>query len=337
MRKQNRILALMLALLIFTFSLAGCSQNEKVIGTCGTYEILYEELRFITLTYKDRLDATYGDKNDENGTIWDDPVTAEKYRKELEDAVWAMLHENYKTLIACEGYLLDREDLESDVIQQAVEEQIQATVAEYGSKSAFQKDLAASHMTENLFRFYLATEELKYELYYVLTRDLKIVENNESDFYDWLQDGNCVYAQHIFIKNDEGDSVEENRAKAQRVRDDIITGKKTFAEYINSATNEDLTNVAPHYIVRDVNVDELADVALEMLSVGDVSEIAELEEGFYIFVRVADTPDMLLSQLPTLFNTYQWVKVADVVNTFEDKVNIELNEFGSSIDLLKIQ
>ena len=337
MQKRIRLVACMLALVFCALCFVGCSDNEKVIGTCGTHNILYEELRFITLTYKDRLDATYGDGNDENGTIWDDPVTAAKYRQELEDAVWDMLRDNYKTLVACEAYFLDSDDLWSEAIQKAAAEQLQDTIAQYENRGAFLKDLESAHMTEHLFSFYLAVEELKYELYYVLTRDLQMVENSETNFYDWLLQDNVAYVQHIFIKNDKGDSIEANRAKAEEVRDALRSGERTLSDYINSTINEDYTNVYPYFLVRDVYVDELADAALATESIGDVSDVAEVDTGFYVFVRLDYTTEQLMAQIPTLFNTYQWVKISDIVNTYRDKVNIVLNDFGKSIDLMEIR
>ena len=57
----------------------------------------YEELRFVTLFYKDSLEGKYGKG------IWDDPATAEKYRAELEELVMENLNENYVVLSTCEN------------------------------------------------------------------------------------------------------------------------------------------------------------------------------------------------------------------------------------------
>ena len=75
-------------MLVCSFCACADKENKKVIGSVGEYEIPYEQLRFVTMTYKAELDACYGDGNNQNGTIWDDAATAEKYRAELEELVY---------------------------------------------------------------------------------------------------------------------------------------------------------------------------------------------------------------------------------------------------------
>ena len=47
--------------------------DRKTVATCNGYDIPYEELRFVTLFYKDSLEGKYGTG------IWDDPTTAEEH------------------------------------------------------------------------------------------------------------------------------------------------------------------------------------------------------------------------------------------------------------------
>ena len=82
------------ALLICSFCACANAKNRKAVATSGEYEIPYEQLRFVTMTYKMELDARYGDGNDENGTIWDDAETAEEHRAELEELGWSTFREN---------------------------------------------------------------------------------------------------------------------------------------------------------------------------------------------------------------------------------------------------
>jgi diguanylate cyclase (GGDEF)-like protein len=55
MSKAVKILALTVALLFLSLPLLSCSENEKAVATVGEYEILYEELRFVTRTYNQIL------------------------------------------------------------------------------------------------------------------------------------------------------------------------------------------------------------------------------------------------------------------------------------------
>ena len=121
---RTMAILLMCGLLIGTFCACANAKNKKVIATSGEYEIPYEQLRFITMTYKIELDAKYGDGNDENGTIWDDAANAEKYRAELEELVWGTMRENYALLQACADHGVGRNAFEGKEIKAAVDEKI---------------------------------------------------------------------------------------------------------------------------------------------------------------------------------------------------------------------
>ena len=127
----------MVGMLICTFCACANAKNKKAVATSGEYEIPFEQLRFLTMTYKAELDARYGDGNAENGTIWDDTETAEKHRAELEELVWGTVRENYAILQACAAYKIGREAFEGKEIEAAVDEQIAALIEEYPSKNDY--------------------------------------------------------------------------------------------------------------------------------------------------------------------------------------------------------
>ena len=340
MKQIKKILCAALALCLL-MSLASCASEwekdgKKVIGTCGDYEVLYEELRFVTLQYKDVLADKYGEG------IWDTPESAEKYRAELEKTVWNVMLNNYTVLFACNAYRLTKKDLESDAIQDAVDEQIDEVIDEVGGKEAFETFLRERYLTENFMRFSLAVTEMEYELYYVLTDDLgDAVMRDKDAFYDWLVDGNYSYVQHVFIRNDAGDDIAENRALAEQIRENLIASAdatKLIGKYIGNATyNEDAENTAPYYVVKDVSEKVLEDAALSLTITGQVSPVGEAENGFYVLVRMKETTEDLMLRLSDLHYSYQWAKVEETVQSFRDSVKIELNDFGKSIDLLKIE
>lgn len=327
--KKAILLAVCFSMLL---SLSACgSQNKKAIGTCAGYDVLYEELRYVTLTYKDMFAATYGE------TIWDTPESAEQYRAELEETVWRMMLNNYAVLAACNLYGgRTAEDMNSDAIQDAVDEQMEEAIEAYGGKSAFKKQLKAFHMTENFMRFCLSVAQMENELYYDLTTNLGLINNDLDKFMDWLDEGNCVYVQHICIRNDAGDDKEANRATAESIRQQLLNGAD-LNSMVASSTNEETTYLNPYYIVRDVYVEEMENAAFALQNVGDVSEVVDTGDAYYILVRVQDSTAKLLTESENLFSSWQWAKVEDYVNGCKANLKIELNEFGKSIDLLEIK
>ncbi len=311
--------------------------GQEVIGKSGEYEVYYEELRFVTLYYKDVLSQKYGEG------IWNDPATAESHRKELEDLVWDAMKNNYTVLAACEEYRITKEDMESDAIQDAVDKQIKEARDAAGNKKAFREELKKSYVTEHFMRFSLAVTEMEYELYYVLVDDLgNDVMQSQDAFYDWLLEDNAACVQHLFIRNDPGDSKEENLAlakEAEALLRNAADAEKKMAELIGNATyNEDPTNTSPYFIVRHVYDEAFEKEAMNMThDEGLVSSVVETEEGYYVLVSMKYDTQALLSKLPDLHYSYRWARVEETVQSFRDKVVIELNEYGKSIDLLNIQ
>ena len=345
--KRNffRAAALLTVCVMLLCALAACAnaQNKKVVATSGEYEIPYEQLRFVTMTYKAELDARYGDGNDENGTIWDDAETAEAHRAELEELVWQTIRENYAVLQACAGYKIGRDALEGSEIQAAVDQQMEDLLAEYASKSDFKDALEEGYATENLFRFYFALDEMKYLLHAAMQKDGAFI-TDEQAFEEWLLDDNGAYVQHILLYHDTEEEKEANREILENAREKFASGEWTLADCINRA-NDDLSNVAPYFLIRNVHKDALVDAAVAT-DEGDTSEIVEIDGALYVLFRMEETlvegadgtfDSPLSLQLTSLLSTYQWAIVGDAVELAKANLNIELNDYGKSIDLVTMK
>ena len=336
MRTGKRLLAGVLALLLLLLcSCSGNRQDRKVVGSCAGYDVLYEELRYVTLTYKEMFKATYGEE------IWDDPATAEQYRAELEETVLRVMLNNYAVLAACAAHAITAEDFESKAIQEAVDERIAEAIEGYGGEKEFAEALQGMHMTEHFLRFCLTVAQLENELKYALI-DIDRIENDIDDFMKWIEEGNGVYVQHIFVRNDAGEDPAQNRALAEDVRVQILGGAD-ISDFVGSSVNDDLQNVAPYYIVRDVYVEALESAALSLDSIGEVSQVVEVEDGYYVLVRMEESYGengenlTLMTKVNALLTSYQWAKVEAYVESYKTDLKIELNEYGKSIDLLAIQ
>lgn len=345
-KKFLRAMAILMVcgMLISLFCACANAQNKKAVATSGEYEIPYEQLRFVTMTYKMELDTRYGDGNSENGTIWDDPATAEEHRAELEELVWTTIRENYAILQACAERGIGKNAFEGKEIKAAVDEQIDALIAEYSSKSDYQNALKANYATENLFRFYFSLDEMKYLLHTSMQKDSAFI-TDEARFEEWLRGGNCAYVQHFMLTHKSDAEKEENRAILENARENLISGVWTLTDCINRA-NDDLTNVSPYFVVRNVHKDVMVDAAVALESVDDVSEIVEVDGALYVFVRMDEyntgtanetTETALSLKLTSLLSEYQWAIVGDVVEAAITKVNIEINDYGKSIDLVEME
>ena len=344
-RKFLRVAALLTVCTMLVCCFAACAntKNKKTVATVGEYEIPYEQLRFVTMTYKAELEALYGDGNAENGTIWDDAATAEKYRAELEELVWDNIRYNYAILQVCANRNIGKEIFEGKEIAATVDEQIDALIAEYASKKDYKKDLEARYATEDLFRFYFALDEMKYLLRASMQKDGMFL-SDEKEFEEWLLAANSAYVQHFLLYHESDEEKEENYIILENARLRLISGELTLDQCINLA-NDDLYNVAPYYLVRNLHNDALVNAAVK-LDVNEVSQIVEVDGALYVIVRMEETPIVgangttetpLSLKLTQLLSDYQWAIVGDAVEATKTNIVLELNDYGKSIDLVTME
>ncbi len=337
MSRKSRAVAICLAVCLFVLPFMSCAscQNKKVVATCGEYDIYYEYLRFVTLNFKDELERTYGDKNDENGTIWDDPKTAAQYKPLLEEKVWDLISDNYAVLMACAEYGIGRDVFDGKEIKKAVDAQMDALKATYDSYLEYEQALADSYMTEDVFRFHFAIEEMKVRLYRAMSGAGEFIDDEDA-FHEWLTDGNCAYVQHVLREVSEGEDAEVERDWAQSVYDGLKNGLHDMEWYINNM-NDDLTNVTPYFIVRHAYDDALVDAAIALENVGDISPVVEAGGNFYVLMLMDESEGDLAANLTNLLSVYQWGVVAEKVVEVKKTLKIEMTKYGKGIDLLEIK
>ena len=337
MRNIKKWLSLSLAILLCLACFVSCAKkNEKPIATFGEYDVLYDELRYLVLTQKDIMKATYGE------TIFDTPESAEAYRDELEEAVLDKLEQNYVVLAACKHYLPDLK-IDDETVTDAVDDFIADAAQQAGDEEAFFEISASYHMSESFIRFTAAVSIMEDLLRQELSKrsdiDNFFANTEQEQFADWIRSGNGVYVQHIFVRNDSGESVEENRNLAKEAREKLINGSLTISQAVGSAVyNQDPSNTSPYYLLRDVYDPALENAALALKQNGDVSDVVETENGFYVFIRIEDKEELILNQkLFTLLSSHQWSRTEQIKETFRDDVDLEWTEYGNSIDFLTIE
>ena len=337
MRTFKKALCLCLAILLCLPLLAcsGCNKMQKKVATCAGYDVRYEELYYLVLLHKEIMKNNYG------AHIFDTPESAEQYRAELEAAVLEDLKENYAVLAACKYYLPELE-IDSDEIEAEVDAFIKESAAAFNSeKDFFEISEEYYNMTEGFIRFSAAVSIMEDRLRAELaTRGMFFADNQRTEFFNWIRKGNGVYVQHLFIRNDPGENLDDNRAIAEEVRALLNRGEITVNEAIGSARyNQDPGNTAPYYIVKDVYDPALEAAALSLVErpEGWASDIVETDEGFYVFIRIDDTDELLDFKLSNLLSSYQWAKTEEIKNTFRDGLVFEWTKFGQKLDWLEIE
>ncbi len=347
----NRIhrLTLILAICLLLPTAAvfvGCSrnnqQNEKIVATCNGYEIKYEELRFVTMLYKDTLAATYG------SDIWDDPVKAESYRAELEEMVQEHLRENYVILTTCADYNINLQ-IDGDEAQTYADKQIDEFIdqAFEGKKKLYREWLSEHWMTEGYFTFSLKVNYLESVLFYTLLDGglFHFDTENIDEYIDYILTGDG-YARtiQVFIRNDKQDSPEANLAEAQMISQALQAAGNAEAReqmmrtYIGSSVNEDLYDVSGDgYYFTKGEMDSVYEEVAFNLEVGEASEAFACSGGYYVIMRLSPEEDYVMTNCATLLRNYQIAMLGLLEDHYRDDCTVIWNEYGQTIDLVTME
>jgi hypothetical protein len=331
-----RVISILLALTFFMAVLTGCSASRPikstdeelaVIGQVGTFDVLYEELRYVTMNYKNQFKVRYGEG------IWDNEETAAKYRAELEETVFQNITVNYAVLSLCAEAGIS---IENETIQSAVKDYFVSLVDEVGGRSNYRKSLEENYATDHFMRFTIGVDYCQNELFYVYTEDLALIEKDEEKIYDIIMAGNFVRTLHVYIQNDAGDDVAANRKKAEEVRGKLLAGTD-IKTIIGSSVNEDfnLTSTDGYYFTRGEMVKSYEDAAFA-LNIGGISEVVETDSGFYVIERLALETSYVLANLSDLAQQYQYARLNEFIDAEQARLTLTLNDYGKSIDLTKI-
>lgn len=331
-----RICCGLLCGLLLLVSLTACSAGRPikssseeltVVGTVEQYEVLYEELRYVTLLYRDQLANQFGED------IWSDPATAEQYRPQLEELVKRNITANYAVLTLARAVGITPE---TDEIQSAVSDYMNELVTEMGGRANYKAALKEMGLTDSFLRFTVAVDYCQNELYYSYTQDLGLIETDEDTIYDYIMDGNFIRTVHVYIQNDEGDDVDKNRAAAEDVHKRLTEGED-INKIIGSSVNEDfdLTTTDGYYFTHGEMINAYEDAAFA-LKIDGFSDVIETPDGFYIIKRLPLEASYVMKNLVTLMNQYQYATLNKFIDDRQAELTFEFNEYGADLDLTKI-
>ena len=363
----TRLTALVLLLVLSLTALAGCTRSVtdgaestedelRVVGKIGDYEVLYDEYRYVVLSCKDILAGEYG--ND----IWSTPEGIEKYSPMLEKMVAERISANYAVLILCDAYgfkdALTNKDavkyvnaqVENSIYYVAVSAGYHVEVSEKSNgdlkytykrgeldkaKKLYREALAEYYITERVMRLTLGVEYAFKQLSDILTTEKKEIIHEAEDIEAFMKSDDFICTKHVFIEKSKNKTPEETRADADTVYGMYLDGASMNA-LIGSKYNMDITMPYEGYYFTRGEMDEAYEEAAFALEVGEVSEIVETEEGYYLIQRCPKNESYMTENLESFATQIVYTLVNSKVRTYQSHLVLEKNEFGASLVLHEI-
>lgn len=327
---KRRIISLLLVLVFLVMSLSSCAPAKtKAVGAVGEYEVAYEELYFLAFSYKTGLEAKYGEyeKLDEG--------KAKQFRDELRGLVYSNIVTNYAILSLCKEEGLT---LKSDGLADRVDDYVEKFIAtEFKSdKAAYKNSLKQYGMTEHYFRFVSSVDILYSDLMTKLLEKSDVVNDNEK-MKDIVK-SEFARTWHIAVINDEGESIEQNRAKAEEALAKLRDGSMSMYRLIGSQYNEDIsiTDLDGIYFARG-SMDEEYEKAAFLLEAGEVSDVVETDGAFYVIQRLEIEDAYVEKNLYDLREKYIGSVIYEKLEKKKNELKFEPNGFAQGVDIAALE
>ena len=322
---KRRIITLVAMILTAVFLLSACSsvtdssdEELQIVGSCGGYDVKYEELRYLTLTCKAELEAKYGED------IFSEASSkyVGEYAAELEAMVSEQICQNYASLTVFKNNGIRTTDAET---RKYVNDYVNSVMNSFKEEEEYVAYLDECFMNDSVLRFNIALESCFYRYYD------KVAEKLDKEAYEAVMNADgFIRTMSIFIKNDKGEDVDRNRRDAEKVRAEIAAGEP-LTSYIGTKYNQDVGS-CDYYFIKGY-FDKAYEEAAFALEIGEISQVVETDDGFYIIERMELSPTYMLGNMEALKSIYFECKMYEAINEVVETLAFELNDYGKSLSL----
>ena len=317
-------------------------EEARVVGQSAGYDVYYDEIRYLTLTYRAELDARYGK--------YDTLSVNQKaeYESELNALVLGEIKSNYAILALCDEYGI-RTD--SKDVKTHVKEAIEDLVDEIGGRDKYEAWLVENNLTDALLRFIYKVDYLESLLLEELTVSGQVVEftpANIDSFVDFVMNED-VYAKviHLYyprqhdLYTQRGSSMETevnaaikalNGAKNDDERYNVMKSLIGTSPYVYGYSVEGLGS----YITYGQMHENYENAAFALDDYG-VSEIIELEEGCYVIMRLPKEREEVARKAYELVEYYRYAVLKQLKDAKQDNITFNGNDYFDGIKLVDIK
>ena len=334
---KNTIIMRVCAVLLLVatlLSLGGCaartvrpsSNAEKVVGTAGEIEILYDEYYYLAMTRIRQLKVEHGDQ------ALSDPAVRETLKKFVMEN---LLTESHALIALGLSYGID---IEKGTIADSVKAHMEGILEEtfQNDRDAYIESLRESYLTDRYIRTFVAVEN--YLSIEIIKEMLKKGELDDSDeaAMNYLNGENFIRIRQVFIESEYSGGDEKARAKAEALRATVAAA--TTDEARNAAMldamseSRDFTDIGDGIYFARGEMEKSFERAAFDLPLYGVSEVIEVEGGFTFIMRLPKVESYLKENLSTLKNKTYFIVLNEKLDKWLSENPLTLTSFGESLD-----
>ena len=289
----------------------------------GGYTANYELYRYFYLNYKDELAADYKNADGKIETAALDRAVRER----VAEAVRGL----YGTLALAADYGITEND--GDVKASAIE--YVDAVKEYYGASGYAAELADNYMTDNVFDFLIRVDGVEDKLFAALTAEGGAIESGEEALLEIFRSDEFVRVKQIYIENDDGEDVENNRRIAEEVVSEY-RGGVDFDTLIGRYSEDFSMPSEGYYFTRGEMIDAFESAAFALAD-GEVSGAVESADGFHIVLRLPKEDDYITSHFEELKSQYQNARFYAMIDERADKLSVSEADYVRSLKAEEIR
>ncbi len=273
MKKVGLALSVCALAAVGCFALAGCDEGDtREAGRVFDHTITEQDV----IDYIDEYREGSATTSDEDWAAWlaKKDTNAEKLRKEV-------------VTYLCENWLVERAagQLGVGVSEEEVDAKLKEQKDKYPSEMAWQRAIINSGYTQDTFKLSVKSDLLKERIKEFYADPSTVNDDELEEYANSKMTGSVAKGTHsIYIKVDGDTTKFSAKAKAQDALNELKSGAKfadVFAKYSDTTYSED--GDMGYSMISVPNL-QYRNAINELRNKGDISDVVEAEDGYYVIV-----------------------------------------------------
>ncbi len=319
--------ALFLAVIMLVFMLASCAAkpvDDRVVMTLNGEKIYYDYFRYVFLNARD--DIAMG-----NEEYWNENINAQV---ELQDNVLDVLVRNQAILELAEKYDIRLTKDEKN----AVDEYVEAFLAEFGEGEELEEALDSAYMTEYTLHYLREVTVIWEKLYnYITDESSGIIKCSDDELLKDIP-VNFRHYRYVVIYNDEEDDKNENLELALEIKNKAENGEsfsELIKEYGEDENMEKRAESGYYYTVGEI-VEDIANV-VEDMNEGEISEVIDFSDAYFVIERMPIDNEYVEKNLEEFRESYNARIFNEMLDDMCKEIDVKLEELYHELNVFNVK